>query len=520
MSQTDLQLLECYTRERQEDAFAEIVRRHIDLVYSAALRQVRCPQLAEEVAQSVFTDLALNANRLAQGTVLTAWLYQVTRRTAIDVVRKESRRQLREQTATEINAMNATLSRHNETTADAANDWTHIEPLLDEAMHALDETDRTAVLLRYFENKSLREVGATLGTSDGAAQKRVSRAVERLREFFTKRGLTIGASGLGVLISANAVQAAPTALAVTIATAAGLTGTTIAAGASITATKAIAMTTLHKTIIGATLITAVGAGIYETRQASAFRDKAQTLQQQQAALLEQIGQAEKEREEAQSQVAALKDENEQLRIVAEDVPRLRSEVARLRVAEQAAMKSKPTGNLSPGDPFSQAVLSLSEKAALLGQRVQHMPDRSIPEFQFLSENDWLTAAKDADLDSDAGIRKALSKLRSIAKNKFGHLASGALDKYVRENNGQLPADLSQLKPHFETPVDDSVLSRYEMLQAGKANDLSRDTWVISEKAPVDREYDSHLYVGLNGRSGSWGTGPQSTGDPDPDWYKR
>ena len=99
--------------------------------------------------------------------------------------------------------------------ATAAN-WTHIEPLLDEAMHALDETDRAAVLLRYFENKSLREVGAALGTSDDAAQKRVSRAVERLREFFAKRGLSVGASGLAVVISANAIQMAPAGLTVSI----------------------------------------------------------------------------------------------------------------------------------------------------------------------------------------------------------------------------------------------------------------------------------------------------------------
>src|SRR5206468_10015331 len=118
---------------------------------------------------------------------------------------------------TEMTAMNAT-----------ANDGTHIEPLLDEAMHALDETDRSAVLLRYFENKSLREVGRTFGTSEDAAQKRVSRAVERLREFLAKRGVTVGASGLAVVISANAVQAAPVGLAATISTAAALGGTTLA----------------------------------------------------------------------------------------------------------------------------------------------------------------------------------------------------------------------------------------------------------------------------------------------------
>ncbi len=206
---SDLDLLRQFARENSQDAFAEIVRRHLNLVYSAALRQVRSPQLAEEIAQSVFADLArvaatpsspLSGCDASSQIRLTPWLYAVTRRTAIDVIRKESRRQLREQIAVEMNNMNAT-----------ANDWTQIEPLLDDAMAALDETDRSAVLLRYFENKSLREVGEALGASEDAAQKRVSRAVERLREFFSKRNVTIGASGLAVLISANAVQSAPVA---------------------------------------------------------------------------------------------------------------------------------------------------------------------------------------------------------------------------------------------------------------------------------------------------------------------
>src|ERR1017187_2374728 len=204
---SDLDLLRQFARENSQDAFAEIVRRHLNLVYSAAMRQVRSPQLAEDISQSVFADLARDAGKVS-GTgfqpvnSLTPWLYAVTRRTAIDAIRKESRRQLREQIAVEMTNMNATSA-----------DWTQIEPLLDDAMAALDETDRSAILLRYLENKNLREVGETLGTSDDAAQKRVSRAVERLREFFSKRKVTIGASGLAVLISANAVQAAPIGLA-------------------------------------------------------------------------------------------------------------------------------------------------------------------------------------------------------------------------------------------------------------------------------------------------------------------
>src|ERR1043166_6478189 len=156
MSETDLELLQRYVRYNAEEAFAEVVRRHVDLVHSAALRQVRSPELAEEVAQAAFLKLAHHAPRLAPNTILTAWLYQVTRREAIDVGRREGRREtrrrLREQVALEMNAINADAS-----------DWRQIEPILDEAMEVLDEADRVAVLLRYFENKSLREVGDTLG---------------------------------------------------------------------------------------------------------------------------------------------------------------------------------------------------------------------------------------------------------------------------------------------------------------------------------------------------------------------
>jgi len=321
MSDTDLQLLARYTRQHAEEAFAELVRRHLDLVFSAALRQVRSPQLAEEVAQSAFTDLARQAHRLAPYTILTAWLYQVTRRTAIDVVRRESRRQHREQIACELNAMNT-----------PAADWIHIEPLLDEAMQALEEADRTAVLLRYFENKSLREVGQTLGTNEDAARKRVSRAVERLREFFAKRGVTLGTSGLVIALSANAVQTSPAGLAVTICTAAALAGTTAATTATATATvtKAIAMTTLQKTLIGATLAAAVGAGVYEAHQASTLRGQVQTLRQQQAPLADQIQQLQQEREEATRRLASLREDIERLNRNAAELLRLRGEAGVLR----------------------------------------------------------------------------------------------------------------------------------------------------------------------------------------------
>jgi RNA polymerase sigma factor (sigma-70 family) len=321
MTANDLDLLRQFTRDQSQDAFTALVNRHVKLVYSAALRQIRSPQLAEDVSQSVFADLARDAGKLS-GTgfqpvhFLTAWLYQVTRRTAIDVIRKESRRQLREQIAVEMNNMNAT-----------ANDWTQIEPLLDDAMDALDETDRSAILLRYFENKTLREVGEALGTSDDAAQKRVSRAVEQLREFFSKRNVTIGASGLIVLISANAIQAAPIGLAATISAAAILAGTAVHTSTIIAATKTIAMTTLQKTLVTATVAIVAGAGIYEARQAAQLREQNQTLQQRQA---EQIQQLVHERNDATNRLAGKAEEIAKIKDNNRELLRLRGEVGQMR----------------------------------------------------------------------------------------------------------------------------------------------------------------------------------------------
>ncbi|MDD5140064.1 MAG: sigma-70 family RNA polymerase sigma factor [Verrucomicrobiales bacterium] len=338
---SDLDLLGQFAREKSQDAFTALVQRHVNLVHSAALRQVRSPQLAEEVAQSVFADLARNAGKLKPDTILTAWLYRVTCRTAIDVVRKESRRQLREQIAVEMTNMNAT-----------ANDWTQIEPLLDDAMAALDETDRSAILLRFFENKTLREVGEALGTNDDAAQKRVSRAVERLREFFSKRNVTIGAGGIAVVISANAVQAAPVGLAVTIS-AGALAGTVVHTSAIIAATKTIAMTTLQKTLVTATVAVLAGAGIYEARQAAQLRELNQTLQQQQAPLAEQIQQLQREHDDATNRLTSLLAENNQLKSNPNQTElwKLRGEVTRLRNTENLLPTMKTDkGHLQTTDP--------------------------------------------------------------------------------------------------------------------------------------------------------------------------
>lgn len=312
---SDQQLLRDYAERRSEPAFAELVRRHIDLVHSAALRRVGDPHLAQDVTQSTFAALAQNARTLADHPVLSGWLHRTTQNLATNLIRTNTRRQSREQEA-------ATMTQLLSPSPEA--NWQDIAPQLDAAFDELEADDRDAVLLRYFEKKSAHEMATQLGISDDAAQKRVSRAVERLRELIAKRGVTVGASALVAVVTANAVQAAPVGLALTISTAIALTGPTLATTATVTATKALAMTALQKTIVTATIVVLAGVAIYEARQASTLRQQIRALQTQQASLAAQL-----QRLSDTNQPIALPG-NSSPRSDLQEVLRLRATVARLR----------------------------------------------------------------------------------------------------------------------------------------------------------------------------------------------
>jgi RNA polymerase sigma factor (sigma-70 family) len=198
----DFTLLQAYVKRRSEDAFTELVNRHIHLVYSAALRQTRDPHAAAEVAQTVFIILARKAQTIRDGTVLAGWLLRTARYTAANARRREQRRQ-----ETEHQAMDQLY------TTETGNDWNEISPLLDDALVKLNERDRNAVALRFFEQKSYKEIGLALSLSEDNARKHVSRALEKLRTVFGKRGKVIPAAVLAGVITAHAVKAAPPELA-------------------------------------------------------------------------------------------------------------------------------------------------------------------------------------------------------------------------------------------------------------------------------------------------------------------
>jgi RNA polymerase sigma factor (sigma-70 family) len=310
------QLLRAYVAENSEDAFRGLVDTHIGLVYSTALRVVHGDTaLASDVTQIVFTDLARKAQTLPKDVVLSGWLYRHTTFTASKVVRGESRRRVREQEAANMNP-------HNE--ADAI--WDRLTPLLDGAMASLSGRDRDAVVMRYFERRDYRSVAANLKMSEDAAQKRVSRALEKLRTYFERRGIAVSGTTLGALMTAHAVSAVPSTLAGAVAG-----NALVHVGAAATPFLiSLLMAKIKSIAVGAAVIAAVGTPL--------------VLQQQSIARLRAENQQLKQEQPGPTQV--------EVRTVAppvdnREVLQLRAEVARLRREHSEMTRGEAQTKLTP-----------------------------------------------------------------------------------------------------------------------------------------------------------------------------
>jgi len=249
MHTDDMDLVREFAASGSEAAFATLVRRHVNLVYSAALRRLGNATEAEEVAQIVFTILARKAGSLRRGTILSGWLYQTAQLTAANFQRAAIRRQHREQEA---------FMQFSEPSEPNAS-WHRLSPLLEEAMVRLDQKERDAIVLRFFENHTIREVAVALGLREDAAQKRVNRATDKLRDYFVRRGVQVSTAALLASLGTHAVQAAPAELASKIAATAALKGA--GGGSTLTlikgALKLMAWTKLKTGIIGAVIVVAV-----------------------------------------------------------------------------------------------------------------------------------------------------------------------------------------------------------------------------------------------------------------------
>jgi RNA polymerase sigma factor (sigma-70 family) len=426
---SDAQLLREYAQNGMDSAFAEIVNRHTNLVYSCALRLVGSPDIAAELAQNVFLGLARGARTLSpkldQCASLAGWLCRSTRNLSLNFRRDEFRRQSRERQAMD------TLNPASETTVD----WESLRPILDEAMSTLNEPDYDALVMRFFQNQDLRAVGLALGVSDDTAQKRVSRALDKLRELLQGRGITTSAGALSIILAANAVQAAPAGLALTISSA-------VLAGATVT-TATIATHALMNwiTLKSAVTITvaalAAGSGTYLWQQ-----HEANALRGENADLAAQRDSLTKERDDAVAAAAAKNGQSDGLPADKEELLRLRSEVGMLR---------RQTNEISR---LQQQNAELQSALAEAKQTKQEPED---PEKQM-----------------------AMAKLNDAKLTGLGVIM------YANDHQNQYPTDFSQLTNYFKSPDDATAYNnQFEIVTQGSITNIPdpANTIAVRERAP-------------------------------------
>lgn len=450
---SDLMLLRDFAERGHEAAFSEIVRRHTDVVYASALRQAGSPDPAKDIAQSVFSDLARKARTLAitlnGEAALLGWLYRSTRFAALNQLREDRRWRTRERHAMEHLSEVQTPS-----------EWEGVQPVLDEVMAELNDEDREALLLRFFKAKDFRAIGLVLGISDDAAQKRVTRALERLRTGLTSRGAMTTGGALSALLLANTISFAPAGMAASLSTTA-LAGTTLAAAATATVTKAIAMTTLQKTLIATALSVALASGLYGVRQNAKLRELNQTLQRQQtpAAPTENVP----ERSEVLAQLAALRAQNARLNSDTAELLKLRAEVSLLRQNSNLARAAQLETN--------QLAIALAESQSKIERLEFEKLDRSI-------------------FTDMAQLVNAM-RMRPRAYNGF-----------MATNFDQITSELS-----VNTNTNGSVsfsetgndLSLFEFMNAGQANETLPQKLIFREKTP--RRTPDGNWVRIYGRAG-------------------
>lgn len=430
---SDSELLRQFARTNSEDAFAELVKRHVNLVYSAALRQVGGDaHLAQDVAQTVFADLARKAGSLARRESLTGWLYTSAHFAAAKIARTENRRRDREE--------KFMREPTNETTLDASRagvlaeaGWDQIRPMLDDAMHDLNETDRDAILFRYFENQPFIQVGAKLGLNENAARMRVERALEKLRAIFAKRGVT-AAAALASVISANAVQLAPPNLAVT------LTASSVAAigTGAFTLVKVMTMTNL-KLGLGALVVAGATTAAVMQHQTQA------NLRTENASLQQQIAQLQTDKESLSNRLSAIGEAKSLTAAQFNELLRLRGEVGLLK------QRTNELGDLEQRkqQEYTQSLATMRQP-----QKEQYSPSDLFQLHQF----HVIDAMKQVGL---------------------------ALRIHEGVHGGRFATNFSQLTDQLGavTNINGVSLDSFEFVNAGLVNDTMPEMIILREKEP-------------------------------------
>lgn len=269
----DATLLARYAQDRSEEAFAELVRRHLTLVYSSALRRTDGDaHRAQDVAQIVFTALARDAAALSGHPALTRWLHTATRNATIDLLRTERRRRHREEKAHPMENIASS--------PESPADWEQLRPVLDDVMEELEDRDREAVLLRFFEDQPFASVATALRLSEDAARKRVDRALDKLGALLQRRGIASTGGALAMLLANEVAVAAPASVAASI-TSGAMAGAGVAAGVSAVGTAGIFLMSTAKIVTGITAVVALAAislALYEVKRSRESHTTAAVLQ--------------------------------------------------------------------------------------------------------------------------------------------------------------------------------------------------------------------------------------------------
>jgi RNA polymerase sigma factor (sigma-70 family) len=452
---TDHELLARFARNGDEAAFAALVARHVNLVYSAALRFSGDCHHAEEITQAVFIILSRKAGGISAKAVLSGWLYQTARLTAANFMKELRRRQIREHEV----YMQSTLNQ-----ADPAESWKEIAPVLDGAMNSLREADRDAVLLRFFENKTLADVGAALGVSEDAARVRVNRALEKLHRLLSKQGVTLGATVLAAALAANAVQAAPAGLAAAISTAT-LAGTTSAISSAVAASthltaKTILMTTIQKTILTLTITVLAGAGVYEAVQSSRLREQNQQQQQAQDALAAQLQQLQEENTKLAGQNAEAGARQNLAEAQLNELQKARGQASQARKAVEEMQQMQLPANSQPQTtetrPNMSGMISMSYQMRK-GEQQEKL-------------NRMATALNLSDAQKQA-IAAIMNKRMDSDFQSFSNVLSGSrsVADLAKMHNSDQKADDSEIK----ALLSPAQMSAYQELQDNEALDNAK-----------------------------------------------
>jgi len=338
----DATLLRRYVAERSGEAFAELVRRHLPLVYSAAARRLGGDtHRAQDVAQLVFCALARHAPRLCTHPALTGWLYTATRNEVLNILRAERRRRIRE---TEAHMIQETLRE-----TDAPADWSQLGSVLDTAMDRLNARDREAVLLRFFQGRPFAEVGTLIGLSEDAARKRVERALDKLRNYLRPHGIASTSGALAAVLAHQSSAAVPAALATHIA------GTAFAAGATATTAGIFVLTKLQATAAAVALLGGA-AGLFTQRQTiSELRQSQVATQQQLSRLTAENATLAQNHTSKAAELDRLATENARL---AERHASAAAELSRLR---HPPVPAAPVSSRAPASPASAAPNSTARR---------------------------------------------------------------------------------------------------------------------------------------------------------------